>query len=140
MPSQAQKKNAAFRLHIHKITSPIKIDGLLNEAAWKQAELATNFYMVLPMDTSLANVPTTVRMCYDAKNLYISAVCYKKLPGPNMVESMRRDFAFLKNDNFIFFLDTFNDQTNAFTFGANAAGAQWDGTIYDGSRTDLNWD
>lgn len=140
LPTQAQKKNAAFRLNIHKITGTIKIDGRLDEAAWKQAELANNFYMVLPMDTSLANVQTDVRMCYDAKNLYISAVCYKKMAGPNMVESMRRDFSFGKNDNFIFFLDTFNDQTNGFTFGANAAGAQWDGTMYDGGKADLNWD
>ena len=44
-----------------------------------------------------------------------------------MVESLRRDFNFSKNDNFIFFLDTYNDQTNGFTFGTNAVGAQWDG-------------
>ena len=41
-----------------------------------------------------------------------------------MVESLRRDFNFSKNDNFIFFIDPFDDRTNGFTFGANAAGAQ----------------
>ena len=57
-----------------------------------------------------------------------------------MVESLRRDFVFGKNDNFIFFLDPFNDLTNGYTFGANAAGAQWDGTLYEGGKADLNWD
>ena len=47
---------------------------------------------------------------------------------------------FSKNDNFIFFLDTYGDETNGFTFGTNAAGAQWDGTMYEGGKVDLSWD
>ncbi len=62
------------------------------------------------------------------------------MPGPYMVESLRRDFSFTKNDNFIFFLDTYGDETNGFTFGTNAAGAQWDGTMYEGGKVDLSWD
>ena len=96
--------------------------------------------MILPMDTSLAHVKTEVRMMYDADFLYLSAVCYDGMPGPYMVESLRRDFSFTKNDNFIFFLDTYGDETNGFTFGTNAAGAQWDGTMYDGGKVDLSWD
>ena len=96
--------------------------------------------MILPMDTSLANVKTEVRVMYDANFLYLSAVCFNGMPGPYMVESLRRDFSFTKNDNFIFFLDTYGDQTNGFTFGTNAAGAQWDGTMYDGGKVDLSWD
>ena len=37
-------------------------------------------------------------------------------------------------------MDPFDDQTNGFAFGTNAAGAQWDGTMYDGGKVDLNWD
>lgn len=136
----AQKKNDAFRLGIHRTPTAIQVDGVINDAAWERAERADKFYMVLPMDTSMADVPTDVRMCYDNENLYIIAVCYKKIPGVNMVESLRRDFNFGKNDNFIFFIDPFEDQTNGFTFGANAAGAQWDATLYEGGKADLNWD
>jgi hypothetical protein len=57
-----------------------------------------------------------------------------------MVESLKRDWSFSNNDNFIFFLDTFDDLTNGFTFGVTAAGAQWDGLIYEGSRANLAWD
>ena len=135
-----QKINSKFQLHISKATSPINIDGMLNEPAWMNAEVAGNFSMVLPMDTSKAKLKTEIRMTYDDKNLYIIAVCYLKHPGRYMVESLRRDFAFSKNDNFIFFMDPFDDRTNGFTFGANAAGAQWDGTIYSGGNADLSWD
>ena len=137
---QSQKINSAYQLHIKKATSPISIDGEMNELAWQQADSANNFFMVFPMDTSHSKVKTTVRMTYDAQNIYVIAVCYLKNPGPYMVESLRRDFNFGKNDNFIFFMDPFDDRTNGFTFGANAAGAQWDGTIFNGGNADLSWD
>jgi len=135
----AQKKNSKYVYHIHQATSEIKVDGVMDEKAWQDAEVADNFYMVLPMDTSYANVCTEVRMAYDQKNLYIIAVCYKGINGPSMVESLKRDFNFSKNDNFIFFMDTFNDLTSGYSFGANAAGAEWDGTMYNGGSVDLNW-
>ena len=70
-----------------------------------------------------------------------AAICYHgDVAGPYLVESLRRDWSFVNNDNFIFFLDTFDDQTNGFTFGVNAAGAQWDGLLYEGSKANLSWD
>lgn len=136
----AQKKNENYRLHISEATSAIQIDGIMDEQAWLEAEVAKDFFMVSPMDTSFSIAKTEVRMTYDQKNLYILAICYKPHAGPQMVESLRRDFNFGKNDNFIFFLDPFNDQTNGFSFGSNAAGAQWDGLMYDGGKVDLSWD
>ncbi|MDE3167878.1 MAG: hypothetical protein KGN36_18905, partial [Acidobacteriota bacterium] len=55
-PSAAQKQNEAYQFHIHRATSPIVIDGSAHEAAWDSAEVATDFWMVLPMDTSRAKV------------------------------------------------------------------------------------
>ncbi|MRG44733.1 hydrolase [Chitinophaga sp. SYP-B3965] len=140
LPIIAQKKNDAYQLHIRKATSPVKIDGVVDEPAWAASDTATDFYMILPMDTSYAKVRTDVQMTYDDKNIYLLVVNYNGAPGPYMVESLRRDFAFLKNDNFLLFMDPFDDQTNGFSFGANAAGAQWDGMMYDGGKIDLSWE
>ena len=117
------------------------MDGLVDDAAWQGTEIADNFWMVLPMDTSRANVRTDVRMTYDEQNVYLSAVCYHgNVAGPYIVESLRRDWAFARNDNFLVFIDTFEDQTNGFTFGTNAAGAQWDALLYEGGKANLSWD
>ena len=62
------------------------------------------------------------------------------LPGKRPVESLRRDFNFGKNDNFLVFIDTYNDQTNGFSFGVSAAGAQWDGVQANGGTVNLDWD
>jgi hypothetical protein len=137
----AQKKNDAYQLHVHRTPSPIVIDGSAHEPAWRSAEVASDFWMVLPMDTGRAKVRTEVRMAYDDHHLYLSAICHHgDVPGPYMVESLRRDWSFGSNDNFIFFLDTFDDQTNGFTFGVNAEGAQWDGLLYEGGKANLSWD
>ncbi|HRE68557.1 MAG TPA: DUF5916 domain-containing protein [Cyclobacteriaceae bacterium] len=135
-----QKKNAGFQLPIKNASSIIVIDGELTEPAWLESATASDFFMVLPMDTSKAKVKTEVKLTYDEDNLYLLAICHHALPGPYIVESLRRDFSFGKNDNFLLFMDTFDDQTNGFSFGANAAGAQWDGLMYEGSKVDLNWD
>jgi len=138
--AHSQKINEKYQLRIVKISSEIKIDGIADEEGWTNAETATNFFMVLPMDTSAAKVRTEVKMTYDDKNLYLLAICYHAVEGPYMVESLRRDFVFGKNDNFLLFMDPFEDQTNGFSFGANAAGAQWDGMMYEGGKVDLSWD
>jgi hypothetical protein len=139
IPTFAQKINESYQLKLHRLSGDIRVDGI-REEAWNEADVAKDFYAVLPMDTSFANVRTEVRMAYDDHTLYMIAVCYLALPGPNMVESMKRDFVFGKNDNFLLFMDTFDDQTNGFSFGANAAGAQWDGIMYEGGKVDLSWD
>ncbi|MCS5490549.1 carbohydrate binding family 9 domain-containing protein [Algoriphagus limi] len=138
--AKAQKINDAYRLSIQKASSEIIIDGVLDEQAWLDAEVATDFFMITPMDTSFAQVKTDVRMTYDDQNLYLIVVNHHAVDGPYMVESLRRDFSFGKNDNFLLFMDPFDDQTNGFSFGANAAGAQWDGIMYNGGSVDLSWD
>jgi hypothetical protein len=46
-PVFSQKKNAKFLIHIHHTVDPIRIDGVLDESSWKQAELARDFFMIL---------------------------------------------------------------------------------------------
>ncbi len=139
-PLYAQKINSDYKLRISGSKSPITVDGLIEEAAWRETDSAANFFMVGPMDTSFAKVRTEVRMTYDENNLYIAATCFQPNAKSYAVESLRRDFAYTKNDNFIVIIDPFDDQTNGFLFGVNAAGAQWDGLVFNSNAYDLSWD
>ncbi|WP_373515024.1 DUF5916 domain-containing protein, partial [Persicitalea sp.] len=138
--SLAQKPNQKYQYNIHATTSEINIDGIADEGVWQEAQVATDFFMVQPIDTSFARTRTEVRMTYDQKNIYILVTNYKPVTGSLVVESLRRDFGFNNNDNFLLFLDTFDDRTNGFSFGSNAAGAPWDGQMFDGSSINLSWD
>jgi len=138
----AQKVNESYRYHIQKTEFPVIIDGRMEEPGWQNAQKATDFFMITPMDTTYANLKTEVRLTYDDQNIYLFVVNHLSgdFQGEYVVESLRRDFNFGRNDNFLLALDTYDDQTNGFSFGANAAGAEWDGMMYDGGRMNLNWD
>jgi hypothetical protein len=127
-------------IHCNRAVDEIRVDGVLDEKTWLEAEVADNFWMMLPMDTSRANARTEVRVSYDDKNFYIIAVCYDTLPGGYVVESMKRDFNFGGNDNFLVFIDPFDDKTNGFSFGANAAGASGMACRLMAETVNLNWD
>ena len=137
----SQKINQDFKIHPKKIDEKIKIDGLINENEWKNADVAKNFFMITPVDGKKAQQESEVRILYDEKYIYFGIVFFNNsTQGDYAVESLRRDFSFNKNDNLLIAIDPFNNQTTGFTFGLNAYGAQWDGTMYDGGRVDLNWD
>ncbi|HLP73550.1 MAG TPA: DUF5916 domain-containing protein [Bacteroidales bacterium] len=129
-----------YQIHISRISEEITIDGILNEPAWENAEKTGPFQRVLPTDTGYAIAQTQVRALYNESTIYFGIICYDPTPGRRPVESLRRDFAFGKNDNFIIFIDTYNDYTNGFAFGVSPANAKWDAIQYSGGLADLNWD
>lgn len=132
--------NQNFKIHVRKSNEPIKLDGITNEKAWQKAETARNFYMVLPYDTGHSAAKSEIKMAYDDKALYLAVIFHDTLRGSRPVESLRRDFTFSNNDNFLVFLDPFNDQTTGFSFGVNAAGAICDGTMSNGYLVNWIWD
>lgn len=130
-----------YRLPIQKTNEKIIIDGDLNELIWTQTQVADDFFMITPVDTGKANQLSEARVTYDDENIYLAIIFYNTaVKGKYVVESLKRDFSFGKNDNFLVAIDPFNNQTTGFAFGVNAYGAQWDGTMYEGRSVDLNWD
>ena len=130
-----------YRLPIQKTNEKIKIDGVLDEITWKNTALADDFFMITPIDTEKATQFSEARMSFDEENLYISIIFFNtSTQGEYVVESLKRDFSFGKNDNFLVAIDPFNNQNTGFVFGLNSYGAQWDGTIFNGRNVDLNWD
>lgn len=125
---------------VKKMQSEIKIDGAVDEPDWQVAQKATDFRLVLPIDTGFAKQPSEILMTYDDKALYVAQVFYDTIPGKRIVESFRPDFVFGNNDNLLIFFDTFLDQTNGFSFGVSASGAKWDGLMSNGSNISLMWD
>jgi hypothetical protein len=129
-----------YHINTSETNNIINVDGILDEPVWRTADIATHFQRVQPTDTGFARSQTEVKVTYNETTLYVGIVCYDSTPGKRPVESLRRDFIFNKNDNFIVFIDTYNDQTNGFAFGVSAAGAQWDGVQANGGVVNLDWD
>lgn len=146
-PSFAQKNPEPPSLKIKKTSSAIQLDGVMDEVVWKEADVARNFWQNFPMDTSLAIAQSEVRMTYDDQFIYIFAKCYSTSDDGDtyyVTPSLRRDFRGSGNDMITFNFDTFQDQTNAFSFGLNPYGVQREGLIANGGALqedfDLSWD
>ena len=121
------------------------MDGILDEAIWKDAEgWNGNFRQYFPSDTSLSKFPTRVKVAFDDTNLYLAAIMENTGPRKYVSTSLRRDYRGEQNDGISFVFDTFNDGTNAFQFGVNPYGVQREALLANGgSRAeDLNlaWD
>ena len=129
-----------YRIHINQTTEKMSVDGLLDEEVWKTAEKSGKLTRVTPTDTGYAIAQTEVMLTYDESNMYFGVICYDPTPGKRPIQSLRRDFTFTSNDNFMVFIDTYNDLTNGFAFGVSAAGVQRDGMEANGDEVAYTWD
>lgn len=134
--AQSKVKNTpGKKLSIKKTSEPIVLDGKLDEAAWTNADIATNFFLNYPIDTAMADFQTEARVTFDDHHFYVSFVCYDD-QTPNVVQSLRRDFDFDTNDNMGVFIGPYNDGINGFYFGLTPMGVQMEGTISAGGADD----
>ncbi len=116
--------------------SQISIDGILDEDAWENAYIISDFIQYEPVEGLPATKKTEVRLLYGTDDLYIGAVMYD---DPDAIENTlgRRD-ELNRADWFMVSIDSYFNRRNAYTFAVNAAGVQMDGQ--QGSRLDLSWD
>lgn len=119
-----------------RIDTPIVIDGVLDDEAWRHAEPLSSFLQSKPQTGRPASEATEVRILYDAENLYVGAMCFDSQPDKLVVPSLEQDFDSVNSDVFGVTLDTFLDRRNGFMFLVNPAGAMKDVQVFDDSRSE----
>jgi hypothetical protein len=128
---------------ITRATSPIKIDGVLDEEAWKSALVVDLPYEWFPGDNTTPKVKTDALLTFDGEALYIAFRADDPQPGSIRSHLMDRDAiaAFNQDDHVGVILDTFNDERRAFQFRVNPAGVQVDATFSEiDAAEDFSWD
>lgn len=135
---------SAQNIQFKRVSTPIEIDGVI-DAEWATADSAIHWMQYFPFDSSLAVNQSVAKVLFDDKNIYILGVMYsEKKEKEYVTPSLRRDFRGAANDNFTVIFDTFQDRTNAFTFGINPFGVQREGLVVNGgtgeSSFSLDWD
>jgi hypothetical protein len=132
-------------IEIRRTSTPIVIDGVLDDAAWAFADSAYNWQQFFPFDSSLAVAQSVARILYDDEFIYVSGVMKNPRGARNYITpSLRRDFRGEANDSFSIVIDAFQDNTNAVLFGINPFGVRREGLIANGGSGDgafsLDWD
>jgi hypothetical protein len=105
------------------------VDGRVEEGAWSMAPPYTTFTQQEPNEGMPATERTEVRFLLDASTLYIAVVSFDKEPDKIVVTQSRRDANLTDTDSIQILLDTFNDGQNAFVFGTNPFGIEYDGQV-----------
>jgi len=128
-------------VNIEEAQSDIKIDGILDEQVWKEADKAANFRQYFPADTGSAFSQTKAMFTYDDQNIYVGIVCYDDLTEKKyVIQSLRRDFSGSANDHVAVIIDPFNGLTNGFVFGVNPLGVQLEGLLSGSDEFSSIWD
>jgi Domain of unknown function (DUF5916) len=125
-------------LHIKKAKGEIKIDGVLDESDWNEASVAGNFFLNYPVDTAKSPFQTEARVTFNDQFFYVSFVCFDD-ESPDMINSLRRDFEYERNDNVGLNLGPFNDRLNGFFFVITPKGAQMEGTVSGSGNTESSY-
>jgi hypothetical protein len=118
-------------------TAPV-IDGQLTDGIWQTAAVFGDFLQIQPGDNVAPSSPTEVLIGYDAKHLYI-AFRIKQDRDKIRASVARRDNIF--DDDYVgLYLDTFNDQRQAYAIFFNPLGIQADGTFSESNGEDYSVD
>lgn len=113
-----------------RTTERVKVDGVLDEAAWANAPVIDRFIQWEPLSGQPASDRTEVRVLYDTGHLYIGVHAFASLDV--IATEMRRDADRLfDEDNFQVILDTFHDSRNGYMFVTTPLGAKLEQQIFD---------
>src|SRR5262245_24100592 len=105
------------------------IDGVVDDAAWQAVTPHTTFTQQDPQQGEPATERTEVRVLFGPQHLYVSFICFDQDPSKIIMSQARRDASLNETDSVIMVLDTFNDNQNAFVFGTNPLGIEYDGQV-----------
>ncbi len=126
-----------------RITDQIKIDGILDEPAWKTAPDADKFIALRPTpfkEETPANA-THVYIMYNNEGIYIGGDLRESKKDSISSELIGRD-GFGSNDFLGVVFDTYQDKLNAFEYFVTPLGEQMDAKVSpnnNGNSEDFSW-
>jgi hypothetical protein len=124
-------------------TTPIVIDGRLDDAAWATAEPTGAFVQSCPQPGVTAPDQTQVRILYDDDALYVGIRLFDAHPDSIAAGLARRDAGAstgIYTDWVHLVIDSYHDRRTAFRFSTTPRGVQKDGYIFNDNNEDNNWD
>jgi hypothetical protein len=132
--------NTANIPDLPRVEGSIKIDGNLDDDAWRQALQIQVNTETHPGENIPAKVQTVAYLMEDGNSLFVAFDA--RDPEPNAIRAYLRDRDSAYNDDFVgVVIDSYNDERRAFEFFSNPLGSQMDLTNDDiNQQEDDSWD
>ena len=134
----AQEKKTVKALYI---TTPLTIDGVLDEPVYSEAQPAKDFFQLQPYNGHPSYQPSEVYFFYDQNAIYVGAMLYDSAPDSIFNLFSERD-NIGTSDYFGVYIDPYNAGQLAYGFFITPAGVQTDMKAVknsDGDNEDSNW-
>jgi len=125
-------------LHVTRATGPIKLDGLLDEPAWKDAARVDALLQYTPYSGAVPTEPTDIHVTYDDEAVYFGFHCVQ-LKNPVVARLTRRDHD-SETEWVAVEIDSRREGKVAYQFAVNVAGVLIDGVVHDGHIASYEWD
>ena len=104
-----------------RLTSPVVVDGSLDDAAWQAPPTLRSFTQAGAFEGQVPRESTWVWLAYDENALVVAARCWDAHPESTVVRLVRRDTDTMV-DYFEILLDPFHDHRSGYYFAISAAG------------------
>jgi len=123
---------------------PVKIDGSLDDSAWKDAAMMTDLVEFRPKigDKEEYSDRTESWLMYDDAGIYFGGYCHEHTRDSIAMELVGRD-GFGTNDYVGIIFDTYNDKLNGFEYFVTPLNEQWDAKMsppaLNGNSEDFTW-
>ena len=131
-------------LQAKRTSGTIKIDGIPDEVAWKDAAVMTDMVEFRPTagrHEEYAN-RTEAYLMYNDEGIYFGGFCHERTKDSIATELKGRD-GFGTNDYIGIIFDTYNDKLNGFEYFVTPLGDQWDAKMnppsFDADMEDFTW-
>lgn len=137
--SVTHAQNPKREINAVKTTLPIKIDGDLNDVAWRSAAVASNFIEQRPNfgRPNEDRIKSEAYILYDNTAVYVAGFCREQSPDSISTELIGRDRVGVNDFAGVMF-DTYLDEINGVGFYVTALGEQFD-TKYSLNNEDGSW-
>ncbi|WP_243316984.1 carbohydrate binding family 9 domain-containing protein [Geothrix paludis] len=120
-------------------STPIRVDGRLDEAAWLGAP-EIRLTQQAPVPGAPTPFATTAKVLVAAEGLYVGIRCADPDPSGIVAHTLQRDGDFSGDDAVTLVVDTLGDGHTAYSFQVNASGARADGLVSGPESVSLDWD
>ncbi|HKK27326.1 MAG TPA: DUF5916 domain-containing protein [Gemmatimonadota bacterium] len=119
-------------VRIPRLELESRVDGQLDEPAWRRAAVLTGFTRYLPQDGPPAEDSTRVLVWYSNEALHVGIEAFE-VHGPVGASRSARD-RIGSDDRVRLLIDTEHASRRAYAFGVNAFGVQEDGIRVEGTE------
>lgn len=123
-----------------RVDGPPVIDGVLDDAVWKQAVVIKDVHQARPHEYTEPNERTEFYVIYDKDAIYVGAYFWDSEPDKITANVFKQGASVRNDDRITIMIDPFNDKRSGYGFSLNLNNVRRDGSYITPLDLAGEWD